>query len=206
MNDSKSAKIIEAATKVFAQKGYQYATITEIASEAGVSTGLIYSYFKNKLDLLLSIISLFWQKINDENDKRLPEAEGPYEKLLVILGILESMLLSKRKALYLAKVLKEALPHIAMIKDKSLQKKRQEIVKSNMKMLDKIDKILEEGQKKKIFQNELNPSVMRQVLFGSIETLIYGLYTEIHSETVIGYNKKDAHDAISGLIKNFICT
>ena len=46
MEDSKKTKILDSATKVFAEKGYQYATIADIAKDAGISTGLMYSYFK----------------------------------------------------------------------------------------------------------------------------------------------------------------
>ncbi|MBW1838398.1 MAG: helix-turn-helix transcriptional regulator, partial [Deltaproteobacteria bacterium] len=49
MKDEKRSMILDAATKIFAEKGYQYATISEVAKEAGISTGLLYSYFKNKL-------------------------------------------------------------------------------------------------------------------------------------------------------------
>ena len=51
----RSAQILEAAARVFAQKGYHAATTKEIASEAGVSEGTIYNYFQSKEDLLLSI-------------------------------------------------------------------------------------------------------------------------------------------------------
>ena len=51
----RSAQILEAAARVFAQKGYHAATTKEIASEAGVSEGTIYNYFQNKEDLLLSV-------------------------------------------------------------------------------------------------------------------------------------------------------
>ena len=69
MKDLKKNTILNSATKIFAEKGYQYATIAEVAKEAGVSTGLVYSYFKNKLDLLLSVVLQFWQNINKENQE-----------------------------------------------------------------------------------------------------------------------------------------
>ncbi|MFQ6058255.1 MAG: TetR/AcrR family transcriptional regulator [Anaerolineae bacterium] len=49
------AQILEAATRVFARKGYRGATIREIAAEAGVAEGTIYNYFKNKDDILISL-------------------------------------------------------------------------------------------------------------------------------------------------------
>jgi len=51
----RSVQILEAAARVFAQKGYHAATTKEIAAQAGVSEGTIYNYFQSKEDLLLSI-------------------------------------------------------------------------------------------------------------------------------------------------------
>jgi len=51
----RSMQILEAAARVFAQKGYHAATTKEIAAQAGVSEGTIYNYFQSKEDLLLSI-------------------------------------------------------------------------------------------------------------------------------------------------------
>jgi len=47
--------ILEAAAAVFAEKGYQRATMKEVAARAGIAPGTIYLYFKNKRDLLLAI-------------------------------------------------------------------------------------------------------------------------------------------------------
>lgn len=47
--------IIQAAIEVFSKKGFQAATISEIAKRAGVAEGSIYQYFKNKEDLFFSI-------------------------------------------------------------------------------------------------------------------------------------------------------
>ncbi len=47
--------ILEAAATVFAERGYQRATMKEVAAHAGIAPGTIYLYFKNKRDLLLAI-------------------------------------------------------------------------------------------------------------------------------------------------------
>jgi TetR/AcrR family fatty acid metabolism transcriptional regulator len=51
----KKQRILRAAIKMFAEKGYTGAAISEIASLANVADGTVYEYFKNKEDLLLSI-------------------------------------------------------------------------------------------------------------------------------------------------------
>ncbi len=51
----REAQILDAATKVFASKGFRAATTREIAAEAGVSEGTIYNYFDSKYDLLIAM-------------------------------------------------------------------------------------------------------------------------------------------------------
>jgi len=50
------ARILEAALKVFATKGYKGATNKDIAEEAGITPGLIYWYFKSKEDLFFAVL------------------------------------------------------------------------------------------------------------------------------------------------------
>lgn len=45
-------RLIDAALRVFAEKGFVGSTTKDIAREAGVTDGLIYHYFKSKEDLL----------------------------------------------------------------------------------------------------------------------------------------------------------
>jgi len=51
----REAQILDAATRVFADKGFRAATTKEIAAEAGVSEGTIYNYFDSKYDLLVAM-------------------------------------------------------------------------------------------------------------------------------------------------------
>jgi AcrR family transcriptional regulator len=48
--------ILKAAETLFAQKGYHQTGIEEIADLAEVSTGSVYLYFKNKEDLLITLM------------------------------------------------------------------------------------------------------------------------------------------------------
>lgn len=49
--EARRQSILDAATKVFSQKGIAAATMAEIASVAGISPGAIYRYFENKDEL-----------------------------------------------------------------------------------------------------------------------------------------------------------
>ena len=52
-------QILNAAREVFTRKGFAEATTAEIAQRAGVAEGTIYNYFKNKRDLLMSIVGSY---------------------------------------------------------------------------------------------------------------------------------------------------
>ena len=49
-------QILDAATRIFAEKGFARATIKEIAREAGIADGTIYIYFKHKNELMLGLM------------------------------------------------------------------------------------------------------------------------------------------------------
>ncbi len=53
-------KIIKAARKLFAQKGYYGTNAREIARIAGVATGSFYGYFNNKKEVLIEVIRDFY--------------------------------------------------------------------------------------------------------------------------------------------------
>ena len=52
-------QILEAALLVFSRRGFNGATIPEIAREAGVAVGTIYNYYQNKRDLFVAAIAKF---------------------------------------------------------------------------------------------------------------------------------------------------
>lgn len=61
-------QILDAATTVFAAKGFHRATIREVARAAGVADGTIYNYFENKAALLLGLL----ERLN-ESERREPD-------------------------------------------------------------------------------------------------------------------------------------
>jgi AcrR family transcriptional regulator len=63
-------QILEAATRVFAEKGFRRATTREVAREAGVSEGTIYNYFEDKDALLLAILDVL-----NETERRAEDFE-----------------------------------------------------------------------------------------------------------------------------------
>ena len=59
----KKAKIIEAGFNLICKKGYYNTNTAEIAKEAGVSTGIVYQYFKDKHDIFIEALKKFADNI-----------------------------------------------------------------------------------------------------------------------------------------------
>ncbi len=59
----KKEKIIRAGFELICDKGYHNTNTAEIAKVAGVSTGIVYQYFKDKHDILIEGISIYANSI-----------------------------------------------------------------------------------------------------------------------------------------------
>ena len=55
--DVRRNHILDAATKVFAKRGFHRTTIRDVSQAAGVADGTIYNYFANKTALLMGILN-----------------------------------------------------------------------------------------------------------------------------------------------------
>lgn len=58
----KKNRIVQAGFELFSQEGYYNTNTAEIAKRAGVSTGIVYGYFKDKRDILLDVLELYVNK------------------------------------------------------------------------------------------------------------------------------------------------
>jgi len=56
-------RLIEAAAKVIAEKGFDRASLEEIAALAGMTRGAVYGNFKNKEELFLALIEAHWKPV-----------------------------------------------------------------------------------------------------------------------------------------------
>lgn len=58
-------KILEAAYKLFNEKGYYNTTTADISKEADVATGSVYAYFEDKKDIYIRVIERLNEKFID---------------------------------------------------------------------------------------------------------------------------------------------
>jgi AcrR family transcriptional regulator len=57
------AKLLQAARSLIREKGYEHTTLEAIAERAGMTTGAIYSNFKNRDELFISLGETYWAPI-----------------------------------------------------------------------------------------------------------------------------------------------
>jgi TetR/AcrR family fatty acid metabolism transcriptional regulator len=156
---NKHTKIISAAIKVFAKKGFFTARISDIAKEAKVADGTIYIYFNNKYDILLSIFEEEIGKIFDKTQKLLSEEEDPARMLEIYTN---QYLLAMKKNKNLGEVI-----HIELRQTNRLIKDYR-----NNKFcayLNIIADIIRQGQSQKVFRSDIIPDVAKRIYFGALD-------------------------------------
>lgn len=71
---ARRTQILNAATKVFAEKGFHRATVKDIARAAGVADGTVYNYFGSKSDVLMGILNRLNE--TEQREEQLALSEG----------------------------------------------------------------------------------------------------------------------------------
>lgn len=64
--DAKRQEIIEAATELFLELGYQRTSMSLVSKRLGGSKGTLYNYFKSKEELLLAVLEEEVARLSDE--------------------------------------------------------------------------------------------------------------------------------------------
>lgn len=73
--------ILNAAMEVFIGKGYQLATINDIAQQANLSVGALYRYFPTKGELMLALVHERLGRAPELFARLTERAGGPWERL-----------------------------------------------------------------------------------------------------------------------------
>ncbi len=92
----KKNKIVQSGYELFAEKGYYNTNTAEIAKKAGVSTGIVYGYFKDKRDILLTILELYIEKISSPVLSLLDKISYPIDYESVFPEILDKTICAHR--------------------------------------------------------------------------------------------------------------
>lgn len=98
MKQSKDILIIEAALKLFKEKGYSAVRIADIAKEAEVGKGTVYEYFSSKEELLVRACCYNCQQTSDGIEDLISKESGMSNPVKIVhktLTVVLTQLLSK---------------------------------------------------------------------------------------------------------------
>lgn len=154
--------ILNAAIKVFAEKGYYSCRTLDISGEAGVAYGSLYQYFKSKEEILLSIFHENWDFLLKRMEEINRTVNDPFEKLLALFSFI-----FQRYQRYpnLMKVLIMELPRLKQFYSP-------ENWMNYNRFLTGLADIFLEGQKKGIFRKAFSPLIAAFVIHGAVDMTI----------------------------------
>ncbi len=78
---AKRARLVEKALEVFGDRGFRGTTIKRIAGRAGIAAGSVYTYFKDKDDLIRATLDEGWSAFLASLDA-LAVSPGPFARTL----------------------------------------------------------------------------------------------------------------------------
>jgi len=157
----KHIKIINAATKVFAKKGFFNARISDIAKEAKVADGTIYLYFNNKFDILISVFEEEISNLIEQVTKSLVLEPDPRNQLRIFATKHLTMM---KKNKNLAEVIQiELRQSTKLIKDYRNNKFSEYI--------DIISTIIKSGQAQNIYRMDIKPGIAKRAFFGALDEI-----------------------------------
>ncbi|MBI2393113.1 MAG: TetR/AcrR family transcriptional regulator [Deltaproteobacteria bacterium] len=158
----KRERILRAATRVFARKGFYATKVSEVAKAAGVADGTIYLYFKNKDDLLVSLFEDRIMLLLAALERALAERPTPEERLRCVIEMQLGLLEGERD---LAEVITVNLRQ-------STRLMKQYAAPKFMLYLDAIARVVAEGQKAGAFRTDVSPHLMARTIFGALDGII----------------------------------
>lgn len=157
----KHEKIIKAAIKVFAGKGFFNARIADIAKEAGVADGTIYLYFNNKYDILLSLFEEEIGKIISEIRRLLEQESDPEMMLAVFANHYLSLLKDNKELIEVLQM--ELRQSTSFIKEYRKTK--------FVEYVDIISEIVHKGQATGKFRKNILPGIAKRAYFGALDEM-----------------------------------
>lgn len=156
---SRRNEILDAAEKVFAEKGYHNARIVDVAREAKIAEGTIYLYFESKEDLLLAIFKDRMSKWIEFLRETLTHMEDPLEKLKTVIKMHFETLYNKP---HWAQLVQIELRACSVFMRGGSSPELREYLKI-------IEEVIEEGKEKGVFERSINTWVAARMLLGTLD-------------------------------------
>jgi len=179
----KKLLIMDTAMQLFAENGFESTNIESIAQKAGISNGLLYSYFKNKDDLLYQIVLSVMEKIAQNF-----HPEMTIESFLADCEKFFDYMLENKKVLML--YLTICLQPKVMQKFKFMRSKSEELPNNLMNFLKKHigeERAMQEILLYSVITNGFSVNLLTS---STLEDEQYTIYTDMLKKTVVNFIKE----------------
>jgi TetR/AcrR family fatty acid metabolism transcriptional regulator len=160
-SNEKYYRIINAATKIFAKKGFFQAKVSEIAKEAKVADGTIYLYFENKDSILISLFEEQMRRVLDDMREEVSKETDAVKKI-------ERFALNHLKLIEQNKDVAEIIQVELRQSSKFMKEYKNE---KFAEYLNLIGDIIQEGQEKGIFKKDVIPGIAKRAFFGALDEM-----------------------------------
>ena len=155
-------RLVEAATRLFAEKGYEGASVSEIVAAAGVTKGSMYHYFQAKDDLLFEIYHRLLAMQQDRLDRLATGPGTPVDRLrAVAVDVVVTTVEHQDEAtvFFLSMHLLEA-------------EKRTTVRRERRRYHERFRALIEEGQAAGLFREDVAADLATHYFFGSVHHLL----------------------------------
>ena len=157
--ENKKRLILQVATEVFAAKGFNEATISQIAKKANIAEGSIYDYFKNKEDLLFSIPEERMENFLSGLQEHLEGIKGPLSKLRKLIWY--HLNFYEKNKDYVLILLQNIQQNPRFNSTRAYQ-----LIREFSK---RVVQIIEEGKKEGVLRTDIDSRLLRDAILGAIE-------------------------------------
>ena len=158
----KRTAILNAATRVFARRGFFNAQFADVAREAGVAAGTVYLYFRSKDDLLTSIFEKSMTRALEEADRALAGVTDPVERLRRLARVHLGGLGSRRDLAIVFQVeLRQSTKFMERFSAAQLRT-----------YLDHLRDAVSAAQAAGLFRADLNATLAAKVIFGALDEMV----------------------------------
>jgi TetR/AcrR family fatty acid metabolism transcriptional regulator len=161
-SETRKEQILRAAEEVFAQKGFQEATVSDVARKAGLSDATIYEYFPSKEELLFSIPGQTARRARENLEHILNHVRGASNKIRAF--IYSYLWFYETHSDYASVVMLTLKQNRNFLKTGAYEDVRE----LSRLML----RVIEEGIASGEFRPEINPYLVRSVILGTIEHMV----------------------------------
>ncbi len=158
----KRTAILDAATRVFARRGFFNAQVADVAREAGVAAGTVYLYFRSKDDLLTSIFEKSMTRALEEADRALAGVTDPVERLRRLARVHLGGLGSRRDLAIVFQVeLRQSTKFMERFSAAQLRT-----------YLDHLRDAVRAAQEAGVFRTDLNATLAAKAIFGALDEMV----------------------------------